>query len=57
MHKISDKDKKIWNFLHNKFKTIKKEKKKKYNFKNISTISKIFKTKYYFELDIKTKKN
>ena len=57
MHKISDKDKKLWNFYISNLKSIKKiEKNNKLKTKNISTISKVLKPNIYFELDSKTKR-
>ena len=58
MHKISDKDKKIWKFYTSNLGSIKKV--NKYNKhttnKNISIISKVLKSNIHFTLDIKTKR-
>ena len=57
MHKISDKDKKLWNFYISNFNSIKKvNNSKKLNTKNISTTSKVLKPNIYFALDNKTKR-
>ena len=57
MHKISDKDKKIWNFYTSNLNSIKKlNKNKLVNSKNISSFSKVLKPNTYFALDIKTKR-
>tara|TARA_B100000575_G_C22792305_1_gene468447 strand:+ start:200 stop:673 length:474 start_codon:yes stop_codon:yes gene_type:complete len=57
MHKISDKDKKIWNFYTSNLDSIKKvDKNKKLNTKSISTISKDLKPNIYFSLDSRTKR-
>ena len=57
MHKISDKDKKIWNFYTSNLDSIKKvDKNKKLNAKSISTISKDLKPNIYFSLDSRTKR-
>ena len=57
MHKISDKDKKIWKFYTSNLDSIKKvDKNKKLNAKSISTISKDLKPNIYFSLDSRTKR-
>ena len=57
MHKISDKDKKIWNFYTSNLNSIKKiDKSKKFNNKNNSEKSKVLKLNIYFTLDSKTKR-
>ena len=57
MHKISDKDKKIWDFYTSNFNPIKKvDKNKKFITKKTSTISKVLKRNFHFALDSKTKK-
>lgn len=57
MHKVSDKDKKIWNFYISNLNTIKRgEKKKESDFINISTTYKVLKPNTNFLLDSKTKR-
>ena len=57
MHKLSDKDKKIWNFYISNLKSIKKVyKNKKINSSTISTINKVLKPNVTFTLDSKIKK-
>ena len=58
MHKLSDKDKKIWNFYISNLKSIKKvDKKKKINSNTISVVSnKVLKPNVTFTLDSKIKK-
>ena len=57
MHKLSDKDKKIWNFYTSNLKSIKKaDKNKKINLSAISGIKKILKPNANFILDNKIKK-
>ena len=57
MHKISDKDKKIWNFYTSNINSIKRvSKKKEIKNKEIASITKVLKPGIYFELDNKTKK-
>ena len=58
MHKISDKDKKIWKFYTSNLKSIKRVNKnnKHTTNKNISIISKVLKSNIHFTLDMKTKK-
>ena len=57
MHKLSDKDKKIWKFYISNFKQIKKvDKDKRINSSNISTINKVLKPNINFTLDSKIKK-
>ena len=57
MHKLSDKDKKIWNFYISNLKSIKKaDKNKKINLSTISGIKKILKPNANFILDNKIKK-
>ena len=57
MHKLSDKDKKIWNFYISNLKSIKKvDKNKRINSSNISTINKVLKPNITFTLDSKIKK-
>ena len=57
MHKISDKDKKIWSFYISNFNSMKRTDKKK-EYKSISTpfTSKVLKSNSCFNLDSKTKK-
>ncbi len=57
MHKISNKDKKIWDFYTSNLKSIKKLNNNK-DIKNngITPITKVLKPNIYFELDNKTKK-
>ena len=58
MHKISEKDKKIWNFYTSNLNSIKKtDKKKDYFSRNYPVISKLLKSNISFALDPKTKKN
>ena len=57
MHKLSDKDKKIWNFYISNLKSIKKiDIKDKTNSSTISGINKLLKTNNTFTLDSKIKK-
>ena len=57
MHKLSDKDKKIWNFYISNLKSIKKvDKNKKINSSTIADISKVLKPNVTFTLDSKIKK-
>ena len=57
MHKLSDKDKKIWNFYISNLKFIKKvDKNKKINSGNIAVIDKVLKPNVNFTLDSKIKK-
>ena len=57
MHRVSDKDKKIWNFYIENLNSIKRNKKKKeLHFTNLSLTSKVLKSNISFELDNKTKK-
>ena len=57
MHKISDKDKKIWNFYISNFKSIKKTYKNNENDLSItSVVNKVLKPNFNFILDSKTKK-
>ena len=57
MHKISDKDKKIWNFYVSNLKSIKKaEKKTENSSSNSQVIPKVLKSNIYFALDKKIKK-
>jgi len=57
MHKLSDKDKKIWNFYTSNLKSIKKvDKNKKNNPSAISVINKVLKPSVNFVLDSKIKK-
>ena len=57
MHKLSDKDKKIWNFYISNLKSIKKvNKNKKINSSTISEINKVLKPNVTFTLDSKIKK-
>ena len=57
MHKISDKDKKLWKFYISNLNSIKKvDKNNKFNTKNISKFPKTLKPSTYFELDSKTKR-
>ncbi len=57
MHKISDKDKKIWKFYTSNLKLIKSaDKYNKLTTKNISTFSKDLKTNTYFSIDNNTKR-
>ena len=57
MHKISDKDKKIWDFYISNLNTIKKaENKKEIHLNNISKITKYLTRNINFSLDTKTKK-
>ena len=57
MHKLSDKDKKIWNFYISNLKTIKKvDKNKNTNSNTISTINKGLKPNSTFKLDNRIKK-
>ena len=57
MHKLSDKDKKIWNFYISNLKSIKKvDKTQKINSSTISVVNKVLKPNITFTLDSKTKK-
>ena len=57
MHKLSDKDKKIWNFYISNLKSIKKvDKNKKINSNTISAINKVLRPNVTFQLDKKIKK-
>ena len=57
MHKISDKDKKIWDFYISNLKSIKKAKKDiEINSNTISVVNKILKPNVTFTLDSKIKK-
>ena len=57
MHKLSDKDKKIWNFYISNLKFIKKvDKSKKITSSNISGVNKVLKPNATFTLDSKIKK-
>ncbi len=57
MHKLSDKDKKIWNFYISNLNSIKKaDKNKKINLSSISGINKVLKPNINFTLDSKIKK-
>lgn len=57
MHKVSDKDKKIWNFYISNLNTMKRgEKKKEPNFTNIPAKYKVLKPNTNFLLDGKTKR-
>jgi DNA-nicking Smr family endonuclease len=57
MHKLSDKDKKIWNFYISNLNSIKKvDKNKKINPSSISEINKVLKPNSTFALDSKIKK-
>ena len=57
MHKLSDKDKKIWNFYISNFKSIKKgDKNKKITSSAISGINKVLKPNITFTLNSKIKK-
>ena len=57
MHKLSDKDKKIWNFYISNYKSIKKvDKDKKINSSTILGINKVLKSNVTFTLDSKIKK-
>ena len=58
MHKISDKDKRLWNFYVSNLKSIKKpEKKIEFNYLSVSVSSKVLKPNISFSLDSKTKKS
>ena len=58
MHKISEKDKKIWNFYTSNLNLIKKtDKKKDYFSKSYPLISKVLKPNICFSLDPQTKKS
>ena len=57
MHKLSDKDKKIWKFYTSNLSSIKKvNKNSKPTTKSISIISKILRSNIHFALDTKTKR-
>ena len=58
MHKISEKDKKIWNFYTSNLNSIKKtDKKKDYFSRTYPSISKVLKSNICFDLDPQTKRN
>ena len=58
MHKLSDKDKKLWNFYISNFKFIKNvDKNKKSDLSTISVANKVLKPNFTFTLDSKIKKN
>ena len=57
MHKISNNDKKLWNFYISNLTSFKKvEKKKVFNTNTVPSISKVLKPNVSFSLDSKTKK-
>ena len=57
MHKISDKDKIIWNFYTSNLNSIKKiDKNKEFNTKDLPNLSKDLKPNIYLTLDSKTKR-
>ena len=57
MHKISDKDKKTWNYYVSNLKFIKKaEKKTEYSSSNPQVIPRVLKSNFYFALEAKVKK-
>ena len=57
MHKLSDKDKKIWNFYISNLRSIKKvDKNKKLNSNTTSVVNKVLKPNVIFTLDNKIKK-
>ena len=57
MHRLSDKDKKIWDFYKSNLKSIKKiDKKIEVNLNNISLMTKVLKPNVNFTLDSKIKK-
>ena len=57
MHKLSDKDKKIWNFYISNLKSINRvDKSRRINSNTISTINKVLKPNITFTLDSKIKK-
>ena len=57
MHKLSDKDKKIWNFYTSNLKSIKRvDKNKKVNSSTILVVNKVLKPNFTFTLDSKIKK-
>ena len=57
MHKLSDKDKKIWNFYTSNLNSIKKvDKEKRFNSNKISVINKVLKQNVTFTIDSKIKK-
>ena len=57
MHKLSDKDKKIWNFYVSNLKSLKKaENKTEYSPSNSQVIPKVLKSNIYFALEKKLKK-
>ncbi len=57
MHKLTDKDKKIWNFYVSSLISIKNLKKKKeFKSNNIPITSKVLKSNFNFSLDNKTRK-
>jgi dsDNA-specific endonuclease/ATPase MutS2 len=57
MHKLSDKDKKLWNFYISNFNSIKKvDKNKKFESNTISVVNKVLKPNFTFTLDSKIKK-
>ena len=58
MHKISDKDKKIWNFYTSNLNFIKKvDKKSEFHSKSFPRTHKVLKSNFSFALDPKIKKN
>ena len=57
MHKISDKDKKTWNFYVSNLKSIKKaEKKTENSYSDSQVIPRVLKSNIYFALEAKVKK-
>ena len=57
MHRVSDKDKKIWNYYIANLNSIRRDKKKKeLHFTNLSLSSKVLRSNVSLELDKKTKK-
>ena len=57
MHKLSDKDKKLWNFYVSNLKSVKKvDKNKKINSNTNSAIDKVLKSNVIFTLDSRIKK-
>ena len=56
MHKISDKDKKIWNFYESNLKSIKKTEQKSEYSPNSKVIPRVLKSNIYFVLEAKEKK-
>ncbi len=58
MHKISDKDKRVWNFYISNLNSIKKSKKKReFNPLSVPPVSKVLKPNVSFTLDKKSKRN